>query len=347
MEPQILSSIQSKFIDTSRYRAHYLLREGGDEALILVHGNVSSSHLFQSFMLEVDKKFTVYAPDLRGFGLSQTLDVDATRGVGDFADDIAAFMDELGLTSATVLGWSLGGGVVMQMMLSRPDLIKNVILEAPVSPFGFGGTNDQGELLNPDAAGTGGAAANPDFIARVKAGDMSADEQTSPRNVYRSSYVKNPEQIENEDVWVQSMLTTVTGEGNYPGTASASEHWPNFGPGELGVLNSLSPKYFNTSKITELVAKPRILWVRGDQDAIVNDASFFDINYLGQLGVIPGWPGEGEAPAQKMVTQTRMVLEKYASNSGHYEELVLDDCGHSPHLEYPQLVAQAITRFVG
>lgn len=342
MEPRVLPAIESHFIETSRYQAHFLKRPGGNKNLVLVHGNVSSSHFFQTLMLALSPEFTVYAPDLRGFGLSQKLDVDATRGVSDFSDDIASFMDSLGISSATVLGWSLGGGVVMQLMISRPDLVSKVVLEAPVSPFGFGGTNQDGELLNPDAAGTGGGAANPDFISRVESNDMSADEQTSPRNVYRSSYVKNADQIEHEDIWIQSMLTTATGAGNYPGTASASEHWPTFGPGETGVLNSLSPKFFNVSSIVDLQEKPEILWIRGEEDAIVNDASFFDINYLGQLGVIPGWPGEEVAPAQKMVSQTRLVLENYASKGGHYRELVLLDCGHSPHLEKTIEVANAI-----
>lgn len=346
MEPAVLGQIQSKFVTTSRYKAHYLLREGGPETLVLVHGNVSSSHLFQSLMLELDEKFTVYAPDLRGFGLSEVLDVDASRGVADFSDDIASFMDAIGLSDATVLGWSLGGGVVMQLMLSRPDLIKKIVLEAPVSPFGFGGTDDHGNLLNADASGTGGAAANPDFIQRVASGDQSADEQTSPRSVYRGSYVNDATAIEHEDIWVQSMLTTATGEGNYPGNSSASDHWPNFGPGDKGVLNSLSPKFFNTSSIVDMAKKPEILWIRGLDDAIVNDASFFDINYLGQLGVIPGWPGEEVAPAQKMVSQTRMVLDAYAEATGSYSELALDNCGHSPHLEKTEEVARAISQLV-
>ena len=50
-------------------------------------------------------------------------------------------------------------------------------------------------------------------------------------------------------------------------------------------------------------SKPEILRIRGFDDSNFNDASFFDINYLGQLGVIPGWQGEGVAPEQKMVTQ--------------------------------------------
>ncbi|MEU0570654.1 hypothetical protein ABZ297_35405 [Nonomuraea sp. NPDC005983] len=32
-----------------------------------------------------------------------------------------------------------------------------------------------------------------------------------------------------------------------------------------------------------------------------------------------------------MVSQTRAVLERY----GRYREAVLDECGHSPHLEHP------------
>jgi pimeloyl-ACP methyl ester carboxylesterase len=75
--------------------------------------------------------------------------------------------------------------------------------------------------------------------------------------------------------------------------------------------------------------------VRGDQDAIVSDASYFDINFLGQVGVIPGWPGEEVAPAQQMIAQTRAVLDRYAANGGSYREVVFEGAGHSPHLEDP------------
>jgi pimeloyl-ACP methyl ester carboxylesterase len=62
---------------------------------------------------------------------------------------------------------------------------------------------------------------------------------------------------------------------------------------------------------------------------IVSDTSLFDLAHLGALGVVPGSPG---TPAQPMVAQTRAVLERY----GPYREAVLQDCGHSPHLEHPE-----------
>jgi pimeloyl-ACP methyl ester carboxylesterase len=140
---------------------------------------------------------------------------------------------------------------------------------------------------------------------------------------------------EHEDVWVESMLSTTTGLDNYPGDASASESWPAFAPGSRGVLNTMSPTVFDTSAIVDVDPKPPILWIHGAQDAIVGDASFFDLNQLGKVGIIPGWPGDEVAPPQQMLAQTRAVLDRYAAAGGAVTELELEDCGHSPHLEKP------------
>jgi pimeloyl-ACP methyl ester carboxylesterase len=37
-----------------------------------------------------------------------------------------------------------------------------------------------------------------------------------------------------------------------------------------------------------------------------------------------------------MVAQTRAVLDGYAAAGGRYREVVIDDAGHSPHLEQPR-----------
>jgi pimeloyl-ACP methyl ester carboxylesterase len=143
------------------------------------------------------------------------------------------------------------------------------------------------------------------------------------------------------------MLTTATGDDNYPGTAAASENWPGFAAGDRGVLNTMAPKFFDVSGIVDLAVKPPILWVRGDSDAIVADETYFDINMLGKAGIIPGWPGEDVAPPQPMIAQTRAVLERYAANGGRYAEVVFEACGHSPHLEQPEKFLAALLDHVG
>lgn len=340
MTQTLLDGITERTVKTPRLSAAVLERpsDAATSTVVFIHGNVSSSLFWQPSMLALPAGVRALAIDLRGFGASETLAVDATRGVRDFSDDVASVLDELGIDAANFVGWSMGGGVVMQLLLDRPELVLSLALVSPVSPYGFGGTaGPDGRLLREDCAGTGAGGANPDFIARLKAGDRTDEAPTSPRSVYRSAYVKNAEPPSPlEDVWVESMLTTATGEGNYPGDAVEAEGWPGFGPGTSGVLNTMVPRYFNVSGIVDLETKPPIVWMHGTSDAIVSDASYFDINYLGQLGVIPGWPGADAAPAQPMVTQTRAVFDRYAANGGKFVEVALEDCGHSAHLERPE-----------
>lgn len=329
----VFDGITSTRVDTDRYSAGVLEHAGDGTPVVFVHGNVSSALFWQPTMLALP--FRSIAVDLRGFGASEAKPVDATRGVRDFSDDVASVLDAMGIARAHLVGWSMGGGVVLQLLLDRPDLIDTVTLVSPVSPYGFGGTRRDGSLLTADAAGTGGGGANPDFVARLAAGDRTEEEQTSPLSVYRATYVAPGFVSEHQDVWVTSMLSTVTGEDNYPGDAMGSESWPGFAAGGRGVLNTMSPVHFNVAGIVDLEPKPRILWVRGEQDAIVADESFFDLNTLGKHGIIPGWPGDEVAPPQPMVAQTRDVLEAYASAGGAYTEVAYDGVGHSAHLERP------------
>jgi pimeloyl-ACP methyl ester carboxylesterase len=302
-------------------------------AIVFLHGNVSSSLFWQELMLSLPNDLRPFAIDLRGFGETQALPVDATRGVRDFSDDVFDTVTALGLDDIHLVGWSMGAGVAMQYALDHPVL--SLTLESPVSPYGFGGTALDGSRLTDDDAGTGGGGANPEFVASLAAQDADRENPHAAYAVYKSFYVAPGFQSPYEDVWVESMLSTVTGTGNYPGDSVPSENWPGFAAGRNGVLNAMAPGHFDVSGIVDLPQKPPILWVRGAQDVIVSDASSFDANYLGQVGVIPGWPGADVAPPQQMIAQTRAVLEQYATNGGSFGELVFDNCGHSPHLEFP------------
>lgn len=334
------ATIHELHLTTERLATRVLERRSAHprRTLVLIHGNVSSADFWRPTMASLESDIRALAIDLRGFGGSEGADVDATRGVRDFSDDVAAALSALGVSRADVAGWSMGGGVAMQLLLDHPTLVSSLTLVSPVSPFGFGGTaGTEGRRLTEDAAGTGGGGANPDFVARLAAGDRTDEAPTSPRSVYRSSYVADAASADgSEDDWVEAMLTTRTGEGAYPGDAVPSAAWPGFAAGSRGVLNTMSPRWFDTSGIVDMEPKPPVLWVRGDQDAIVNDASMFDLNRLGELGIVPGWPGAEIAPAQPMVAQTRAVLDEYAARGGVVRELVLEGCGHSAHLERPE-----------
>lgn len=329
----LLPGIQQSIVETDRLRTAVLRRDGEGTPVVLIHGNISSSLFFQPLMLALTRP--TLSIDLRGFGGSESAPVDARRGLRDFSDDVAAVLDALELTDVHLVGWSMGGGVVQQLALDRPELVASLTLQAPVPPYGFG-TRADGTLCTPDAAGTGGSGANAEFVQRLADGDASDESGASPRAVFRSSYVAPGHHDEHEDLWVESMLSTVTGEDNYPGDGKPSEHWPGFAAGGRGVLNTMSAAHLDLTGIVDLMDKPPILWVRGSVDAIVGDESFFDLHTLGKHGIVPGWPGEETAPPQPMVAQTREVLDRYSATGGEVREEVFEGAGHSPHLEDPE-----------
>jgi len=138
----LLPGITQLKIRTARLEIAYLEAGAGSTPIVLVHGNCSSSLFFQDFMLALaaTSRYNVYAPDMRGYGESETLPVDATRGVHDFSDDLNSFVQALNLTSFHLFGWSLGGNVAMQYATDYPGTLRTLTLQAPGSPFGFGGS---------------------------------------------------------------------------------------------------------------------------------------------------------------------------------------------------------------
>jgi pimeloyl-ACP methyl ester carboxylesterase len=313
--------------------------------VLFIHGNCSSGAFWKPLWHRLPDDWFVIAPDLRGYGGSEAAPVDATQGLGQFAQDVAAVLDEVAPDARpVVVAHSMGGGVAMALTIARPDRVAALVLESPVSPYGFGATRDvDGTPTTPDFAGTGGGAVNPEFVKLLGAQERSGQEQASPRAVLRTCYVADPSCLgADEETLLDTVLSTVVGSDNYPGDFETSENWPGVAPGGRGVLNTMAPKWLNLTGIVDIPVKPPVTWIRGDSDVIVSDGSLFDLAYLGSLGLVPGWPGAEDCPPQPMVAQTRAVLQRYASAGGRYREIVFEACGHSPHIEHPDRFAAAL-----
>jgi pimeloyl-ACP methyl ester carboxylesterase len=338
-EESLLPGITSVTVPTNRLQKR-VLTSGPDDGVpvILVHGNTSAARFWEETMLALPAPYRVLAPDLRGYGQTEALPLDATRGLRDWSDDLHALVAALGLGPAHLVGWSMGGGVVMQYAIDHPADVRSLTLVDPLAPYGFGGTKDTaGTPTYPDFAGAGGGTANPEFVKLLREGDRGADSPTSPRNVMNTFYFKPPFKAapDREEVFVTEMLSMRIGDDFYPGDMTTSENWPGVAPGPRGINNAMAPGYCNLSAFAQVTPQPPVLWVRGADDQITSDTSFFDFGFLGQLGAVPGWPGAEVYPPQPMVGQIRAVLDAYQAAGGRYWEKVIADCGHSPHVEKP------------
>ncbi len=347
----LLAGIEARRVPTARIEMHVLFagRSSG-EPVVLVHGNVSSARFWEETMqaLAAEGAYVV-APDLRGYGETQPLPIDASRGLRDWSDDLHSLIEALGIGPFHLIGWSAGGGIAMQYALDNAAWVRTITLVDAMSPFGFGGSHDlDGKPNSSDFAGSGGGTANPEFAQRLQAGDRSSDSPNSPRNVMNAFYFKPPFRPApaREEVFVSAMLSTKVGDDFYPGDMTLCASWPGVGPGTRGINNTYSPAYCDLRAFADIEPQPKVLWVRGADDQIVSDTSFFDFGFLGQLGFVPGWPGNDAYPPQPMVSQLRFVLDSYQDRGGAYTEVIVADCGHAPHIEKPQEFQQALLPFL-
>src|SRR5215204_3241088 len=334
----LLEGVGSQVVATPRLETHILT--GGPEdgiPVIFIHGNASSSRFFEEILAALWPRYRGLAVDLRGYGDSETKPLDATRGLGDFSDDLHALFEALRLEEVHLVGWSAGASVAMRYTMDHPSGVASLVMVDPMSPYGFGGTKDSASTpCWPDYAGSGGGTANPEFVGRLEAKDWTEGDPNSPRNVMNNFYFRPPFRAAREEELLSSILSTKTGDDNYPGDMTLSDNWPGVAPGEKGMNNAISPKYCNLEDFALVQPGPPVLWVRGDDDAIVSDTSLLDFGYLGQLDAVPGWPSADVYPPQPMVSQIRAVLDAYEARGGRYREKVIPDCAHTPHVEKPE-----------
>lgn len=303
--------------------------------VVFVHGNLSSADWWRGVMARLPAQYRAIAPDLRGYGAADpAAKIDATRGMRDFSDDLAALLDSLHIPAAHMVGHSLGGGALWQFMADHGAKVLSATLVAPSSPFGFGGCKLDGSLCAPDNAGSGGGAVNQDFARLMAAGDRGADSPFHPRNILATYVWKPPFMPAEMETLLDSALSQHLGAQDYPGDAAPSPHWPMMAPGKFGPLNAMAPIY-QTDPLGFMRAKCPVLWIRGAEDPVVSDTSLFDMGTLGSLGAVPGWPGAEAYPPQPMIAQTAAALDAYAAQGRSVQRHVLPNCGHSPYLEHP------------
>ena len=333
-----------QFVRTKRLKtAYYRAGKKGNPKLLLIHGNLSSSVFFLPLFDYLTQWFEVAAPDLRCFGDTEDLPVNAERGYRDWSDDLAEFTEAIGWKTFSIAGWSMGGNVAMQFAIDYEDRVENLILIAPGSPFGFGGTKDEkGTPQEPLGLGSGGGCANPQLVMA-----LANKSRFILKQILNEYYFTPPFRMSDEweEILIGGIAKTRVGYGRYPGNYKASFKWPFVIAGNRGVLNAMTPNYGNQSDLVRIRKKPNILWIRGNNDSIVSDHSMMEFGNLGRIGLTPGWPGNYIYPPQPMIAQTRYLLDQYRDAGGHYQELVLPG-GHMCCLESPKHFVTAVCSFL-
>lgn len=103
---------------------------GAGEPLIVLHGAYMTIETMGEIIPKLAKTHRVYALELQGHG--RTTDIDRPITYPNLADDVAAFMDAVGLRKANVFGYSMGAAAGLQLAIRHPEKV-NKLVAASVS----------------------------------------------------------------------------------------------------------------------------------------------------------------------------------------------------------------------
>jgi pimeloyl-ACP methyl ester carboxylesterase len=99
---------------------------GTGQPLVVLHGAYMTIETMGEIVPSLAETRQVVAVELQGHG--RTADVDRPLSYEQMADDVAALLRHLGIEQADVFGYSMGGGVALQVAVRHPEVVRKLVV---------------------------------------------------------------------------------------------------------------------------------------------------------------------------------------------------------------------------
>lgn len=107
----------------------------GKPLILLIGSDTTASTWNKKFVELLAVNHSVYLLDY--WGINTTVKSVKNLNFKAIAEDINLFSLQLNLKNLNLFGWSMGGGVAIQFAVDYPQILKKLILAAPVTPNNF------------------------------------------------------------------------------------------------------------------------------------------------------------------------------------------------------------------
>src|SRR5678815_2529697 len=98
---------------------------GKGDPLVVLHGAYMNIPGMGAIIPKLAETHRVYAVELQGHG--RTTDIDRPITYPNLADDVAVFMDAVGLEKADVFGYSMGAAAALQLAIRHPEKVNKLV----------------------------------------------------------------------------------------------------------------------------------------------------------------------------------------------------------------------------
>ncbi len=111
-------------VEVNGMQVYYEVSGSGDP-LVVLHGAYMNIPSMGAIIPKLAETRKVYALEFQGHG--RTTDIDRPITYPALADDVAAFMDAVGLRKADVFGYSMGAAAGLQLAIRHPDKVNKLV----------------------------------------------------------------------------------------------------------------------------------------------------------------------------------------------------------------------------
>jgi pimeloyl-ACP methyl ester carboxylesterase len=118
---------QSGFASVNGLEMYYEIH-GTGRPLVLLHGALMTIEQFGDVLPSLAKTRQVIAVEQQAHG--RTADIDRPFSYDQMADDTAALLHQLGIEEADIFGYSMGGGIALQIAMEHPELVRKLVVAA-------------------------------------------------------------------------------------------------------------------------------------------------------------------------------------------------------------------------
>ena len=115
--------METRSFEFDKHQMGYV-KTGAGPAVILLHGFGEDHHIFNSTVTALEKKYTVYTPDILGTGMSPVNTFPSNFSIEYLADSTAALIQHEKIENCILLGHSMGGYVTVAFAKKYPQYLK-------------------------------------------------------------------------------------------------------------------------------------------------------------------------------------------------------------------------------
>jgi pimeloyl-ACP methyl ester carboxylesterase len=125
-DPRTTAPSQGAYAEVNGVKMYYEVH-GKGRPIVLLHGAFCTiDGCFGKLVKLLSSSRQVIAVELQGHG--HTADIDRPLSTVSMADDVAALLGKLKITSADIYGYSMGGGVATRLALRHPQLVRKLVI---------------------------------------------------------------------------------------------------------------------------------------------------------------------------------------------------------------------------